>query len=141
MRKLVCALLSILLFCGLFVSTSFAQETEKCNWIKLNTTVPFIGNCIEVNSSTDNDTTTSVTQLTAFPRLMSWLSKIVMTAIFVFSFLMVIASGVMMVVWSMKWATANYDKWVSLLTKVITSLIMLGCVWLILKVLNPSFFW
>ncbi len=115
--------------------------TDDCCGIKLNTTVPFIGNCIEFNETGVNeDGTTVVNQINAFPRLMWWLSKILMTAIFVFSFIMVIAAGVMMTTWAIKWVEWNYTKWVEILTKVITSLILLGMMGLILNTINPNFF-
>ena len=80
------------------------DPTKRCCWILLNTVVPFIWDCIEMTSqnnvwSSNNENTSTVNQLNAFPFLMMWLSKIMVTAILIFSFLIVIVSGLMMVIW------------------------------------------
>jgi len=120
------------------------DSTKQCCWIKLNTVVPFIGDCIEMTTQntthTSNwDNTSNVNQLNAFPFLMMGLSKILVTVILIFSFLIVIAAGLMMVTWVYEeW---NYKKWMDRIKKVVVALILLWSSGLILKLINPSFFW
>ena len=109
----------------------------KCCGIQLNTVVPFIWDCIEMSASTRWDTT-SVTSTTAFPILMQWLMKILMSAIMVFSFLMVIVAWLSMTTWA--FGGSGFTKWKTILKNVIISLILLWCSWLILSLVNPSFF-
>ena len=111
---------------------------KKCCWIQLNTVVPFIWDCIEMNTDSSRWDTTSVTSVTAFPVLVQWLMKILMSAIMVFSFLMVIVAGLMMTTWAFSWW--SFTKWKTILKNVIISLILLWCSWLILSLVNPSFF-
>ena len=111
---------------------------EKCCWIQLNTVVPFIWDCIELDTDSSRWDTTSVNSVTAFPILMQWLMKIVMSVIMIFSFLMVIASWLMMTTWA--FSSTNFDKWKTILKNVLISLILLWCSWLILSLINPSFF-
>ena len=110
----------------------------KCCWIQLNTIVPFIWDCIELNTDSHRWDTTAVTSITAFPLLMQWLMKILMSAIMVFSFLMVIIAGLMMTTWA--FSNSSFSKWKNILKNVIISLILLWCSWLILSLINPSFF-
>ena len=113
------------------------DPNKKCCWIQLNTVVPFIWDCIEMTASSRWDTT-SVTSVTAFPVLMQWLMKILMSAIMIFSFLMVIIAWFMMTTWA--FSSWNFAKWKTILKNVIISLILLGCSWLILSLINPNFF-
>ena len=120
------------------------DPSQRCCWILLNTVVPFIWDCIEMTSQNDvwssnNDNTSTVNQLNAFPFLMMWLSKILVTAILIFSFLIVIVSWLMMVTWV--YDEGNYKKWMERIKKVVVALILLWSSWLILKLINPSFFW
>lgn len=110
----------------------------KCCGIKLNTVVPFIWDCIEMNTDSSRSDTTSVTSVTAFPILMQWLMKILMSAIMIFSFLMVIIAWLMMTAWP--FSSGSFSKWKTILKNVIISLILLWCSWLILSLINPSFF-
>lgn len=114
------------------------DSSKKCCWIQLNTVVPFIGDCIEMNSDSSRWDTTSVTSVTAFPILMQWLMKILMSAIMVFSFLMVIVAWLSMTTWAFGWSW--FTKWKTILKNVIISLILLWCSWLILSLINPNFF-
>ena len=114
------------------------DSSKKCCWIQLNTVVPFIWDCIEMNTDSSRWDTTSVTSATAFPVLVQWLMKILMSAIMVFSFLMVIVAWLMMTTWAFSWW--NFTKWKTILKNVIISLILLWCSWLILSLVNPSFF-
>lgn len=114
------------------------DSSDKCCWIKLNTVVPFIWDCIELNTDSHRWDTTAVTSITAFPLLMQWLMKILMSAIMVFSFLMVIIAWLMMTTWA--FSNSSFSKWKNILKNVIISLILLWCSWLILSLINPSFF-
>ena len=114
------------------------DSSKKCCWIKLNTVVPFIWDCIELNTDSHKWDTTAVTSITAFPLLMQWLMKILMSAIMVFSFLMVIIAWLMMTSWA--FSNSSFSKWKTILKNVIISLILLWCSWLILSLINPSFF-
>ena len=118
------------------------DPSEACCGIQLNTVVPFIGDCIEMttqnNTNGANGNTSYVNQLNAFPFLMMGLSKILVTVILIFSFLVVIAAGLMMVTWVYEeW---NYTKWLERIKKVIVALILLWSSGLILKLINPTFF-
>lgn len=114
------------------------DSSVKCCWIQLNTVVPFIWDCIELDTDSSRWDTTSVNSVTAFPILMQWLMKILMSVIMVFSFIMVIVSWLMMTAWAFK--SSSFDKWKSILKNVLISLILLWCSWLILSLINPSFF-
>ncbi len=119
------------------------DPSKACCWIKLNTVVPFIGDCIEMTTQnsthTSNwDNTSNVNQLNAFPFLMMGLSKILVTVILIFSFLIVISAWLLMVTWV--YDEKYYTKWKDMITKVLMALILLWSSGLILKLINPSFF-
>jgi len=119
------------------------DPTQRCCGILLNTVVPFIGDCIEMttqNSISDpsDPNKSRVNQLNAFPFLMMWLSKILVTIILIFSFLIIIAAWLMMTTGVYK--EQNYKTWVDRITKVIVWLILLWASGLILRLINPSFF-
>ena len=114
------------------------DSNYKCCWVQLNTVVPFIWDCIEMNAESNRDTTTNVNSVTAFPILMQWLMKILMSVIMIFSFLMIIVAWLMMVSWAFGWNW--YSTWKKIIKNVIISLILLWCSWLILSLVNPSFF-
>lgn len=106
-------------------------QKKKCCGVLLNTDVPFIGKCISFFSN-------EVTPLNAFPRLMWGLSKMMITAILVFAFMMVIAWWVMI---SAGWFGNNYSKWKKLIIKVVIWIALLWASWVILRLINPNFFW
>ncbi len=110
----------------------------KAIWgISLNTNVPFVGNCISLRSSSSSNTT-QVTPTTAFPRLLSWLTKIVMTVILIFCFMAIIVGWVLI---SMGWASEEQaKKGKDLIKHVVMALALLGASGVILRVINPSFF-
>lgn len=112
---------------------------KKCCGVQLNTVVPFIWDCIELDADSSRGDTTSVNSMTAFPILMQWLMKILMSVIMVFSFIMVIVAWLLMTTWAF-WKSNGFDKWKTILKNVIISLILLWCSWLILSLINPSFF-
>lgn len=106
--------------------------------IKLNTVVPFIGDCIQFKWSSDDPDTTVAWPSTAFPLLMGGLSKILVTAILVFSFVLVIVAGVMMTTGG--FSESNFSQGKQLLMKVIAGLALLWASGIILKLINPNFF-
>lgn len=110
----------------------------KCCWVQLNNTIPFIWDCIEMNAESNRDNTTNVNSVTAFPILMQWLMKILMSVIMIFSFLMIIVAWLMIVSWAFGWNWFATGK--KIIKNVIISLILLWCSWLILSLINPSFF-
>lgn len=110
----------------------------KCCGVQLNNTIPFIWDCIEMNAESSRDNTTNVNSVTAFPILMQWLMKILMSVIMIFSFLMIIVAWLMIVSWAFGWNWFATGK--KIIKNVIISLILLGCSWLILSLINPSFF-
>lgn len=119
------------------------DPSKRCCGIELNTVVPFIWDCIEMttNNSThdlSDPNKSNVNQLNAFPFLMMGLSKIMVTVILIFSFLVIIAAGLMMV--TGVYDQSNYSKWVDRIKKILWALILLWTSGLILKLINPSFF-
>lgn len=110
----------------------------KCCGVQLNNVVPFIWDCIEMNWESNRDNTTNVTSVTAFPILMQGLMKILMSVIMIFSFLMIIVAWLMIVSWAFGWNW--FATWKKIIKNVIISLILLWCSWLILSLINPSFF-
>lgn len=111
---------------------------KKCCGVQLNNVVPFIWDCIEMNAESSRDNTTNVNSVTAFPILMQWLMKILMSVIMIFSFLMIIVAWLMIVSWAFGWNWFATGK--KIIKNVIISLILLWCSWLILSLINPSFF-
>ena len=110
-----------------------------CCGVKLNTNVPFIGNCIR--TGTDGSTTdgTTVTETTAFPRLMWWLTKIMTTIILLVCFGGILVWGVMV---SASWGSdKTASEWKKLIGKVIVAIALLGTSGIILHLINPNFFW
>ena len=114
------------------------DSSNKCCGVQLNNVVPFIWDCIEMNGESNRDNTTNVTSVTAFPILMQWLMKILMSVIMIFSFLMIIVAWLMIVSWAFGWSWFTTGK--KIIKNVIISLILLWCSWLILSLINPSFF-
>lgn len=112
---------------------------DKCNWIKLNTDVPFIGDCIAFwNTNKGGSSTTKVNQVTAFPTLMGALMNIVMTATLIIWFLMIVVGGVLITTEGMNpW---GQKKGKAMIVKVGAVLAILGLSGVILKLINPTFF-
>jgi hypothetical protein len=63
-----------------------------CCGVKLNTSIPFIGNCIETKAQ---DTTNGLNDGEAFPLLMGMLTKILISVILITSFVLIVVAGVM----------------------------------------------
>ncbi len=113
-----------------------AKETDDCEWwIRLNTNMPFLGNCIHTS---ENAGEWAITPINAFPTLVGTLMNLLMTIILLMSLIMIIRSWVLM---AMSWANVGkYSDWVNLLKRVATWMALLGASWAILKVINPNFF-
>lgn len=149
------------------------SEEDVCCGIKLNTNVPFIGNCIELSKwdiacKTDADCSwgdtcvfneenykndgndiwicisqkesdqTTVTDKTAFPVLMWWLTKILVTIIILAGFIGILAGGVM--ISSSGGSDEGAKKGKDLIIRVIIALALLGASGVILRLINPNFF-
>ncbi len=128
--------------CLTFITNSFsvalADGGSDCGdgAIKLNTDVPFVGNCISTEDEGGSSWETNVSN--AFPKLMWWVAKIVITLVLVIALLMVILWWVMITAWWMnQWLVA---KWKSLILKVVIAIALLGLSWAILHLINPNFF-
>lgn len=115
------------------------DSSQWCCGIQLNTVVPFIWDCIEMDDGESSNNTTRVNALNAFPILMWSLSKMLVTAILIFSFVMVVIWWVLITAW---WIDpANAKKWREIIWKVIVWLALLWASWIILRLINPNFFW
>lgn len=131
---------SILLGVGIFLPiwTNFSHAASNCSGIKLNTDVPFIGNCIYFGKTEGTGDNKKISQLDAFPYLISGLMKIVMTAILVISFVLIVVAGVMI---SASGISPNaYKTGMKLIEKVAIGIALLGASGVILKIINPNFF-
>lgn len=122
------------LFCFCFVNCGigFAQGGNPCQWIKLNTKVPFVGDCIETKAGAET------TQLNAFPRLMGGMMRLIMTIIMIMSLLMIVTGGVLMTTGGRD--SNNYKNGVDMIKKVAYGMALLGASGVILKLINPNFF-
>ncbi|MFZ2151355.1 MAG: pilin [Candidatus Absconditicoccaceae bacterium] len=114
------------------------DSTQKCCGIQLNTVVPFIGDCIEMSNDESAGNTTRVNALNAFPILMGSLSKMLVTAILIFSFVMVVIGGVLITAGGIDPGNAKKGK--DIIGKVIVGLALLGASGIILRLINPNFF-
>ncbi len=124
-------LVGIFTFTGLF---SIAWGDNKCKGIKLNTDVPFVGNCIETTKQTKEGSTT---QINAFPKLMWAMMRLLMMVILIMSVLMIIAGGVLL---TMKGSVKQVEDGMALIQKVAVGMALLGASGVILKLINPNFF-
>ena len=136
MKKKILSYLIIWLlwFLSAFAWNNFvnAQEgVEECHWIKLNTNVPFIWNCISTNPEDKN----AVKPQEAFPTFTQALIKIIMSVILVVCFILIIVGWIMIASNNKIW------KWKDLIIKVARVIALLWLSWVILKLINPTFFW
>lgn len=112
------------------VSCQLCSRSDVCCGVKLNTNVPFIGNCIESSSQSPGS---AINETTAFPILVSALVKILVSVILVVCFILIVVAGIM-------YATNN-PKWgKDLIIKVAIGLAILGASGVILRLINPNFF-
>ena len=127
-KSLICAFLMMMVsFWAIFANG------KTCSGIKLNTDVPFVGNCIETTKGGDK-----TNQINAFPKLMWAMMKLLMTVILVMSLLMIVAAGVMM---TTAWLESrNYTKGMDIIEKVAVGMALLGASGVIPKLINPNFF-
>ena len=119
-----------------------ASPTNTCTWIKLNTNVPFIGNCISTTGSKwwyDSTTwKTTVTQETAFPYLVSALTKFIIWIIVLTAFGFIVVWGLRM---TMEWASpGQYKAWRDMIIKAAIAIALIWMSWIILNAINPNFF-
>lgn len=112
---------------------AYAEEDDKCeNWIKLNTSIPFVWNCISTKDGS------STNQINAFPKLMWAMMNIVMTIILLLSFILIIYAGILLTTeWINQWASREA---IATIEKVAKGLALLWASWVILKIINPNFF-
>ncbi len=108
--------------------------------IYLNTDIPFIGQCIlKRPTGSEAVSTSNLPNLdTAFPRLVSGISRLLQSLILVLGFMAIVIAGFMMSAWGMS-PTAK-DKWKNILKWVVVALILLWASWIILNLINPNFF-
>lgn len=95
-----------------------------CKWIKLNTNFPIIWNCIW---------TTNTDATNVFPQMIWALTKIAMALVLVVCFILVIVAWIM-------WAADEPTKGKELLKKVAITVLLLWFSWVILRIINPTFF-
>lgn len=110
--------------CGL------CTRTDVCCGTKLNTKIPFIGDCIESSTQASNST---INETTAFPTLVTALVKILVSVILIASFVLIVVAGVMIATGDAKWGK-------DMIIKVAIWLALLGASGVILRLINPNFF-
>lgn len=106
---------------------------DICCWVKLNTDVPFVWKCITLSSEDPTATGGVVTEQNAFPVLVAWLTKLLMTIILIVCFLVLVVAWVIRTTW-------NAKKWKELITWVAIALALLWASGVILRIVNPNFF-
>lgn len=110
-----------------WIWSKYCDCKYKQKWIPLNTSIPFIGNCI---TKTSNDGSAATN---AFPTIIGAATRILVTVIMLVSFVMVVIGGI-------QWASGNASDGKKMITKVATWFILLGLMWAILRLINPNFF-
>jgi len=109
------------------------SDPGVCCGVELNTSVPFIGKCIEDVKTNQWSDETSVTWATAFPTLMGSLTKMLVTLILITSFVLIIIGGIMIATW-------NPSGWKKMIMNVVIGIALLGASGVILRLINPNFF-
>lgn len=111
------------------------SDSDVCCGVKLNTNVPFVGDCIE---NKDENPNSNVTEENAFPVLMSSLTKMLVTIILIVSFVLIVVWGIMI---ASAWANqSNASAGKKLIMKVVIGIALLGASGVILRLINPNFF-
>lgn len=116
--------------------TRIDSVCTKCDWdkvccgVKLNTDIPFIWKCIAFKSQ---DSDSEITEENAFPTLMAWFTKLLMTVILIVCFLVIIVAWVLRTTWDSK-------KWKDMIKWVAIALALLWASGVILRLVNPNFF-
>ncbi len=122
-----------------------ACACKEFDHIYLNTDIPFIWQCILKRPARDGhpDDTVSAENLpnldTAFPRFVSGLSRLIQSLILVLWFVAIVIAWFMISAWGLSADAKN--KWVSILKWVIIALVLLWSSGIILRLINPNFFW
>jgi hypothetical protein len=107
------------------MSSNNWTSTSKC--IQLNTDIPGVWKCVEVDKAWD-----------AFWKVMWALMRLMINFTVAIAFISLIAAGIM---YSMSWVNQSVaGKWKDLLKKVILWIVLLGLSGLILHTINPNFF-
>jgi len=106
-----------------------------CCGISLNTSVPFIGKCIESENTAAyvGSDETWVTWEKAFPVLMWSLTKMLVTVILIVSFVLILIGGIMI-------TTGNPSGGKKMIIKVVIGIALLWASGVILRLINPNFF-
>lgn len=100
----------------------FHEKCVACPWIRLNTDIPFIGNCIPTDSQSE-----------IFPVFIGWLIKFATSLLLLVGFICIIVGGVMV-------ACGKDKEGKDLIKKVVYAMALLWASWVILKMINPNFF-
>lgn len=103
-------------------SSSEKPEKPSCEGIKLNTNIPFIGNCIPTGSQSE-----------VFPIFIGGLIKFMMSLLLLIGFICILIGGIMITM-------GKVTEWKNLIMKVIRALAAIGWSGVILKIINPNFF-
>jgi TRAP-type C4-dicarboxylate transport system permease small subunit len=98
-------------------------------WIPLNTNIPFLGNCI----GKSDGSTSNTAALTAFPTIIQAVSRMLVTVILLFGFIMIIVGWV-------KWASWDAKSGMEMIKKVWYGIAALGLIGVILRFVDPNFF-
>jgi len=111
------------------------SDPGVCCGVELNTSVPFIGKCIEAEATADyrSSDELNVTSETAFPVLMWSMTKILVTLILIVSFVLIIIWGIMISTGDPAWGK-------KMIIKVVIGIALLWASGVILRLINPNFF-
>lgn len=127
-------LVFVMWFMWMWVGMVYAKwQCKPKEDIMLNTYVPFVWRCIKKSTTWDWTDLVSV-----FPKLIWWVSRIVMTAIIIVGFLWILLWWFMI---ASEWAFWSKAAWIKLIVSVIAGLILLWAAATILNLINPEFFW
>lgn len=131
MRKIFKYILIFILTINIFSITCYTNAEDKipknnsCKWIKLNTDFPIIGDCIWVDGG--------VNATNAFPTMIWALIKIITSIIIIVCFIMIIVAGIEI-------SSGNPKDGKAKIVKVAWTIALLWLSWVILRLINPTFF-
>lgn len=138
MMSNICKFLCVCIASMMCMPFTFAQEpaSTACGTgdIELNTNIPFIWRCIKKDTDAWSQ---SVTLTNAFPRLMWWLVRVVMSTVVIVGLLAVLVWGFMV---AAEGAAGTKQKWLDLIKLAVWWLILVGLSGIILNLINPNFF-
>lgn len=103
----------------------FHDKCVACPWIRLNTDIPFIWNCIPTDSQSE-----------IFPVFIGWLIKFATSLLLLVGFIVIIISGVMIASGDDE-SVRKGKEWIRTVVK---AMALLWASWVILKMINPNFF-